>query len=183
VSGVHVRDVLDAMAKRHPGLLERFGGHAMAAGMTLRAAHLADFEHAFADEVARRLDIDELTGDLHTDGELEAREFEPATAHALREGGPWGAGFPEPLFDGRFGVVDTRIVAERHLKLRVRVPSGPFVDAIVFRHFDQRDPTVVRAGDAVELAYRVGLDDYGGTSRIQLVAEWLGTPGAPGPHA
>lgn len=180
VPGVHVRDVLDALATRHPGLLERFGGHAMAAGMTLRESHLAEFERAFAEEVARHIDADELTGDLHTDGELHAAEFEPATARALREGGPWGAGFPEPIFDGRFGVVDTRIVAERHLKLRLRVPSGPFVDAIVFRHFDERDPAVMRAGDAVELAYRVGVDEYGGTSRIQLVAEWLGPSSATG---
>jgi single-stranded-DNA-specific exonuclease len=183
VPGVHVRDVLDAMAKRHPGLLERFGGHAMAAGMTLRASQLADFERAFADEVARHLDTDELTGDLHTDGELEPREFEPATARALRDGGPWGAGFPEPLFDGRFGVVETRVIADRHLKLRLRVPSGPFVDAIVFRHFDEREPAVVRAGDAVELAFRVGVDEYGGTSRIQLVTEWLAESDAPGSGA
>jgi single-stranded-DNA-specific exonuclease len=183
VPGVHVRDVLDAMAKRHPGLLERFGGHAMAAGMTLRASQLADFERAFADEVARHLDTDELTGDLHTDGELEPREFEPATARALRDGGPWGAGFPEPLFDGRFGVVETRVIADRHLKLRLRVPSGPFVDAIVFRHFDEREPAVVRAGDAVELAFRVGVDEYGGTSRIQLVTEWLAASDAPGSGA
>ena len=85
---------------------------------------------------------------------------------------------PRVLFPSLRFVRPTRTAA-----VRLRVPSGPFVDAIVFRHLDQRDPTVVRAGDAVELAYRVGLDDYGGTSRIQLVAEWLGTPGAPGPHA
>jgi single-stranded-DNA-specific exonuclease len=151
--------------------------------MTLRASHLADFERAFADEVARHLDTDELTGDLHTDGELEPREFEPATARALRDGGPWGAGFPEPLFDGRFGVVETRVIADRHLKLRLRVPSGPFVDAIVFRHFDEREPAVVRAGDAVELAFRVGVDEYGGTSRIQLVTEWLAESDAPGSGA
>jgi single-stranded-DNA-specific exonuclease len=169
VPGVHIRDVLDALATRHPGLLDRFGGHAMAAGMTLRAAQLEQFERAFAEEVAHHIDADELTGDLHTDGELSAAELEPATARALREGGPWGAGFPEPVFDGRFGIVDTRIVADRHLKLRLRVPSGPFVDAIAFRHFDERDAWSPRAGEEVEVAYRLGLDDYGGLSRLQLV--------------
>jgi single-stranded-DNA-specific exonuclease len=110
----------------------------------------------FAEEVAAHIDMDQLTGDLHTDGELGATEFEPATALALREGGPWGAGFPEPIFDGRFDVVEAKVVADRHLKLRVRVPSGPTLDAIVFRHFDARAPLAVQSGDSVELVYRMG---------------------------
>jgi single-stranded-DNA-specific exonuclease len=173
VPGVHVRDVLDSLATRHPGLLERFGGHAMAAGMTLRESQLAEFERAFAQEVARHVDMDQLAGDLYTDGELAAAEFEPATAHALREGGPWGAGFPEPMFDGRFNVVEARVVADRHLRLRVRAPSGPTIDAMVFRHFDARAPLRVQAGDCVELVYRMGIDEYRGARQLQLVTEWI----------
>jgi single-stranded-DNA-specific exonuclease len=173
VPGLHVRDVLDAVAAHHPGLLEKFGGHAMAAGMTLRAERLAEFGAAFAEEVARAAGDDVLSGDLHTDGPLEPGEFNADTATALREGGPWGAGFAEPAFDGRFGVLETRIVGGRHLKLRLRAPSGEAVDAIVFRHLDDPGAPVLRPQDAVELVYRVALDEYGGARRLQLVGEWL----------
>jgi len=94
----------------------------------------------------------------------------------LREGGPWGAGFPEPCFDGRFGIIDTRVVAERHLKLRLRAASGEVVDAIAFRHLDQRSPEDVRPGGAADLVYRLALDEYRGTRTLQLVAEWLSSP-------
>jgi len=173
VPGLHVRDVLDAVAAHHPGLIEKFGGHAMAAGMSLRAERLAEFGTAFAEEVARAAGDDVLSGDLHTDGPLEPGEFNADTAAALREGGPWGAGFAEPAFDGRFGVLDTRIVAGRHLKLRLRAPSGEAVDAIVFRHLDDPGAAVLRPQDTVQLVYRAALDEYGGARRLQLVGEWL----------
>jgi single-stranded-DNA-specific exonuclease len=173
VPGLHVRDVLDAVATRHPGLLEKFGGHAMAAGMTIQSARLAEFREAFADEVRRCAGEDTLSGDLHTDGPLAAGEFNADTAVALRDGGPWGSGFAEPSFDGRFGVVGTRVVGERHLKLRLRAPSGELVDAIAFRHLDDSGAAVVRPQDAIELVYRAALDEYAGARRLQLVAEWL----------
>jgi len=173
VPGLHVRDVLDAVAAHHPGLLEKFGGHAMAAGMTLRAERLDDFRAAFAQEVARAAGEDVLSGDLYTDGPLEPGEFNFETAVAVREGGPWGAGFPEPAFDGRFAVLDTRVVGGRHLKLRLRSPSGEVADAIAFRHLDDPAAPAVRAQDSVELVYRAALDAYGGARRLQLVSEWL----------
>jgi single-stranded-DNA-specific exonuclease len=173
VPGLHVRDVLDAVAAHHPGLLERFGGHAMAAGMTLAEARLEDFRRAFAEEVARAGGEDLLSGDLHTDGPLEAGEFNAGTALALREGGPWGSGFTEPLFDGRFKVLDTRVVGGRHLKLRLRTDAGEAVDAIAFRYLDDPDASAVRPQIPVELAFRAALDEYGGTARLQLVSEWL----------
>jgi single-stranded-DNA-specific exonuclease len=173
VPGLHVRDVLDAVAAHHPGLIERFGGHAMAAGMTLAEARLEDFRRAFAEEVARAVGEDLLSGDLHTDGPLEAGEFNAGTALALREGGPWGSGFTEPLFDGRFNVLDTRVVGGRHLKLRLRTDAGEVVDAIAFRYLDDPDASAVRPQIPVELAFRAALDEYGGTARLQLVSEWL----------
>jgi single-stranded-DNA-specific exonuclease len=173
VPGLHVRDVLDAVAAHHPGLLERFGGHAMAAGMTLAEARLEDFRRAFAEEVARAGGEDLLSGDLPTDGPLEAGEFNAGTALALREGGPWGSGFTEPLFDGRFNVLDTRVVGGRHLKLRLRTDAGEVVDAIAFRYLDDPDASAVRPQIPVELAFRAALDEYGGTARLQLVSEWL----------
>jgi single-stranded-DNA-specific exonuclease len=173
VAGLHVRDVLDAVAAHQPGLLERFGGHAMAAGMTLRADRLEEFGAAFAREVARAAGDDLLSGDLHTDGPLEPGEFNADTAVAVREGGPWGAGFAEPAFDGRFGVLDTRVVGNRHLKLRLRAPSGEVADAIAFRYLDDPRAPALRPQDSVDLVYRAALDEYGGARRIQLVAEWL----------
>jgi single-stranded-DNA-specific exonuclease len=154
-------------------LLEKFGGHAMAAGMTLRADRFDAFRDAFAREVASAAGDDVLSGDLYTDGPLEAGEFNAHTAIALRDGGPWGSGFAEPCFDGRFGVLDTRLVGGRHLKLRLRSPSGEEVAAIAFRYLDDPRAAAVRQGDALTLAYRAGLDEYGGTRRLQLVAEWL----------
>jgi len=180
VPGLHVRDALDAVAAHHPGLLEKFGGHAMAAGMTLRAERLAEFGAAFAEEVARAAGDDVLSGDLHTDGPLEPGEFNADTAVALREGGPWGAGFSEPAFDGRFGVLDTRVVGSRHLKLRLRASSGEVADAIAFRYLDDPRAAALHAQDTVDLVYRAALDEYGGARRLQLVAEWLVPASGPG---
>ena len=173
VPGLHVRDVLDAVAAHHPGLLEKFGGHAMAAGMTLRAERLPDFTQAFAAEVARCAGEHTLSGDLYTDGPLAAGEFTADTAVALREGGPWGAGFAEPAFDGRFGVLDTRVVGGRHLKLRVRAPSGETAQAIAFRYLDDPQAAAILPQQSIDLVYRAALDEYGGGRRLQLVAEWL----------
>jgi single-stranded-DNA-specific exonuclease len=174
VPGVHVRDVLDAIATRTPGLVDKFGGHAMAAGLTLRESSLPVFEAEFAHEVERWIDEDTLAGHLHTDGELLVGEFNVATAEALREGGPWGSGFPEPMFDGVFGVADTRVVGSRHLKLKLRAASGEVVDAIAFRYLDGADAPEIRANDRVQAAYRTGVDDYTGTRKLQLVTEWVG---------
>jgi single-stranded-DNA-specific exonuclease len=173
VPGVHVRDVLDAIATREPGMLEKFGGHAMAAGMTLREEHLQRFEAAFAEEVERWVDEDTLAGHLHSDGELLAGEFSVATAEALRAGGPWGAGFPEPAFDGCFGVVEARVVGQRHLKLKLRADSGEFADAIAFRYLDDPRAVLPRPQERVEAVYRVGVDEYGGGRRLQLVTEYV----------
>jgi single-stranded-DNA-specific exonuclease len=174
VAGVHVRDVLDAIATRSPGLIEKFGGHAMAAGLTLPEANLGRFEAEFAREVERWVDADTLAGYLHSDGELQAGEFNVATAEALREGGPWGAAFPEPAFDGVFGVIDTRVVGQRHLKLRLRSDLGEVVDAIAFRYLDDAQAPAICANDRVIAVYRTGIDEYSGLRRLQLVTEWVG---------
>ena len=146
----------------------------MAAGLTLREASLPLFEIEFAHEVERWIDEDTLAGHLHTDGELLAGEFNVATAEALRDGGPWGSGFPEPMFDGVFGVADTRVVGNRHLKLKLRAASGEVVDAIAFRHLDGADAPEIRVNDRVQTAYRTAVDEYTGTRKLQLVTEWIG---------
>jgi len=112
--------VLDGIAARHPGLIEKFGGHAMAAGMTLPEANFEKFRSAFLSEIAARADLDSLAGIIHSDGELLAAEFSLETARMLRNAGPWGQGFPEPVFDGGFTITDVRILGGKHLKLQLR---------------------------------------------------------------
>lgn len=173
VPGVHIRDVLDAVASRHPGLIEKFGGHAMAAGLTLPAVRLEEFRAAFDAEVSRWMSIDDTTGVVNSDGELSADELTLDVACLLRESGPWGQSFPEPLFDGQFEVRTVRVLSERHLKMEVHRDGGPVCEAIAFRHFDHDDAPDVAPNARVELAYRLDVNQYNGTERLQLVVEYL----------
>ena len=173
VPGVHIRDVLEAIATRHPGLIERFGGHAMAAGLTLQSDRLKHFTSAFVEEVAGWLDP-AAQGIVETDGELTPEEMTLATALTLREAGPWGSAFPEPAFDGEFMLLESRIVGERHLKMRVRPSvSGEVFDAIAFRFVDGDAPSSKLPQGRARLAYRLDVNEYLGTRRLQLVVEHL----------
>jgi len=170
VPGVHVRDVLQAIADREPGLIERFGGHAMAAGLTLEADGYPRFAEAFAEEVARHVDPAMLQGVIASDGDLVAKELTVDTALALEAGGPWGQGFPEPLFDGRFRLCRSHPVGEAHLRMELEpVTGGTVVEAIVFNIEPRNVPA---KGDTIELAYRVNVNRYR-DERLQLVVEHL----------
>jgi single-stranded-DNA-specific exonuclease len=173
VRGVHIRDVLDAIAVRHPGVIAGFGGHAMAAGLSLRAARFEEFSAAFSDEVARWMTLDDARGVVQSDGALAAGELTLATAEALRAAGPWGQAFPEPVFDGHFEVTSSRIVGERHLKLGLQTPDGAVCEAIAFRYFDADDAVAIEPAQRIEAAYRLDANDYGGTRRLQLVIEHI----------
>ena len=167
IKGVHMRDVLDAVAATHPGLLTKFGGHAMAAGMTLKAVDLGAFEVAFNEVLRDRVDDEILQDVIHSDGELNNDEFSLELAEALRAGGPWGQTFPEPIFDGDFDVVQQRIVGEKHLKLVLRpVGSHNTIDAIAFNHSDM-------AGDRLHAAYRLDVNEYMGRRTVQLMIEHI----------
>ena len=169
IEGVHVRDALEAISVRHPGLIDKFGGHAMAAGLTLQRSNLAAFREAFAAEVAARADPAALQGVIHSDGELSAAELSLDTARALVAGGPWGQAFPEPMFDGEFAVRDARIVAERHLKLRVQAAGhGEALDAIAFGYFDEAGRAPPPPGARVAAAYRLEVNEFNGRTRLQL---------------
>ena len=173
IPGVHIRDVFDAMAAADPSLIQKFGGHAMAAGLSLEQARLDDFARAFDAEVARWLARSGKPDVVETDGELTAVEIALTTAQALRAGGPWGAGFPEPLFDGVFEVQNCRIVGERHLKLVVAAPEGRGgFDAIAFNVIDPGAPGALPSGK-VRLVYRLDANQYQGESRLQLVVDHL----------
>jgi single-stranded-DNA-specific exonuclease len=183
VAGIHIRDVLDGIATRHPGLIEKFGGHAMAAGMSLPETNLGAFRAAFAAEVAARAGADVLRGVIHSDGELLPAEMCIATARALQDAGPWGQGFPEPVFDGGFIVADARVVGGRHWKLLLREVQGAGAraaaprcfDAIAFGYADAAaGPAIqIRAGAAVELAYRLEINEWNGAESVQLNCQHL----------
>lgn len=190
ISGVHIRDVLDAVAARNPGLIEKFGGHAMAAGLTLPAATLETFRAEFDAEVRRWMSIEDTIGVVHSDGALQPDELTLEVARLLQQAGPWGQSFPEPLFDGCFQVRRVRVLGERHLKLEV-CPEGAIdgpgdgrvegyggrvatsCDAIAFRHFDHDDAPHVSPDCRVELAYRLDVNRFNGSERLQLVVEYL----------
>lgn len=168
IPGLHIRDALDAVATRHPGLLTRFGGHAMAAGLTLPTVHLERFREAFEDEVSRRLSDDDLQGRVVSDGELTDDDLNVALADLLRHAGPWGQNFPEPLFDGVFEVMERNVVGERHLKLLVRQQGCRRLEAIGFHLApDGTAPEWTR----IHAAYRLDVNDYRGTRALQLVLE------------
>jgi single-stranded-DNA-specific exonuclease len=179
VPGIHIRDALDSIATRHPGLIDKFGGHAMAAGMSLAEEALDRFRTAFAQEIAARAGAESLRGVIHSDGELTGVELCVDTARVLRGAGPWGQGFPEPVFDGEFEILDARIVGGRHLKLSVRVGGtgeggGPPIDAIAFGYIGggAEDPQL-RAGTRAQLAYRLEVNEYRGADRVQLNCQHL----------
>jgi single-stranded-DNA-specific exonuclease len=171
VAGVHVRDVLDAIATREPGLLVKFGGHAMAAGLTLAMVDLDRFARAFDAEVARWQDGGSLADRIETDGELALEEICLETAAAVREGGPWGQAFPEPSFDGRFAIRKTRVVGEKHLKMWVEVEGARrSFDAIAFNFFQGREPGAPLPGGA-RLVYRLDVNEWQGERRLQLLVD------------
>jgi len=169
IKGFHIRDALDAIASQHPGLISKFGGHAMAAGLSLEKSRLDDFNRAFADYAASRLGEDELLARVVSDGELQNDEFVLSAAEALMAAGPWGQGFPEPLFDGAFIIQDLRILGDRHLKLSVIPSEGNTpVEAIAFN----ADLTAgLECGDRLQLVYRLSVNEFRDLRQVQLVVE------------
>jgi single-stranded-DNA-specific exonuclease len=168
VPGFHIRDALDAVAAGNPQLISKFGGHAMAAGLTLPQEHFSAFANAFDQEVRRQLQEEDLTGRLLSDGTLAVEEFNLELARALRHAGPWGQHFPEPLFHGVFQLVEQRIVGERHLKVVLKTECGTVsLDGIAFG-VDREvwpNPTV----RWVELAYKLDLNEFRGRETVQLM--------------
>jgi single-stranded-DNA-specific exonuclease len=166
IQGVHLRDALDAIARRYPGLIQRFGGHAMAAGLSVRRVHFNRFADAFAKEVSRWISSEHVEGVIESDGELAAAELELALADEISAGGPWGQAFPEPLFHGEFDLVTQRVVGAGHLKLALR-NDARVVDAIAFNQAPLADV------DRVRVAYRLARNDYRDYPTLQLVVEYI----------
>lgn len=168
VKGLHIRDVLAFIDSHQPGLITAFGGHAMAAGLTLPRDRLKRFEEGLGEAVTAVLDGAKLTGDLLTDGGLSAEDLTLDFATELERIGPWGQKFPEPLFDGRFRVVSSRVVGGSHLKMVVQSLDGSEpLDAIAFN----RLPEDLPGTDSVRLLYRLGINRWRGNESCQLVVE------------
>ena len=168
IPGVHVRDLLEAVATDAPDLIEKFGGHAMAAGLTIRESEFGRFKTLAAKQMKRLYPEADLSGAIVTDGPLPGDALTLEFARSLRSAGPWGSGFPEPLWSGDFTVVEQRTVGDNHLKMRVRAAdSGAVVDAIAFG----------QAGHAhrgrVQLAYKLDVNEYRGHENPQLVVEQI----------
>lgn len=168
VPGFHIRDALDAVAAQHPELISKFGGHAMAAGLSLPAEHFPAFAEAFDAEVRRQMTEEDLTGRLLSDGTLAVEEFHLELARALRNAGPWGQHFPEPLFHGVFQLVEQRVVGERHLKMVLKTECGTVkLDGIAFGV--DRDVWPNPSVRWVELAYKLDLNEFRGNETVQLM--------------
>jgi single-stranded-DNA-specific exonuclease len=163
--------VLDAIAAREPDLLSKFGGHAMAAGLTLERRVLDRFAAAFDAEVGRWLQGVAASDAVETDGELAVEQIALATAELLRAAGPWGQAFPEPSFDGRFAIKRTRVVGDKHLKMWVEVPqTGRSFDAIAFNYFAGREPDDLPP-ESADIVYRLDINEYQGERRLQLLVD------------
>lgn len=172
INGLHIRDLLDRIATRHPDLLMKFGGHAMAAGMVLAKDSLEIFRGVFEQAVVDELSKDYTPEALLSDGALSDDDLGIEFAELLRVSGPWGQQFPEPMFDDQFEVIEQRIVGSRHLKLRVRRSQGKrMIDAIAFGYLDYHSAPLASA--SVHLAYRLDVNEYQGTRTPQLIIEYI----------
>ncbi len=168
VPGVHVRDLLESVATTRPGLISKFGGHAMAAGLNLPQEHFAEFSDCASQQIKRLYPLADFSGALLTDGTLPPDSMNLRFASLLREAGPWGAGFPEPMWSGDFSVVDQRVVGENHLKMRVQPADGKTViDAIAFNQAGLPLRGLVR------LAYRLDVNEFRGVETPQLIVEQI----------
>lgn len=165
IPGLHIRDALDDVAARFPGLMVKFGGHAMAAGLSIRRSQLDRFTKAFSDAVEARVSERDLAGIRLTDGELEPAELIIENARLVASHGPWGQGFEEPTFHGEFDIVAQRVVGQRHLKLALR-HGARVVDAIAFN----REPV---GPERIRALYRLSVNDYSGMETLQLVIQDL----------
>ena len=165
IAGFHIRDALADVAAAHPGLVARFGGHAMAAGLSLAPAHLDDFRAAFTALARERLDAGLLRREILSDGALAPEHMSRELAEAIRDGGPWGQGFPEPLFDDQFTVAGWRPVGNGHLRLQLRhAASGHPIDAIHFGGYDGSPPP-----PRLHLVYQLETDDFRDRCGVQLL--------------
>lgn len=173
IKGFHIRDALDSIASTYPGLISKFGGHAMAAGLSLKKSRLAEFTQAFEREAGNKLTESQLQAIVESDGPVSAEDLTLQSAENLKFAGPWGQEFPEPVFDDEFSVQSMRRVGDKHLKMVLSLPSAPdnYVDAIAFNVSEDDWPP--ESSRLVHLAYRLDVNEYRGSRNVQLMVEHI----------
>ncbi|QMD26597.1 single-stranded-DNA-specific exonuclease RecJ [Citrobacter freundii] len=170
IQGLHMRDALERLDTLYPGMILKFGGHAMAAGLSLEEAQFECFQQRFGELVTEWLDPALLQGEVVSDGPLSAAEMTMEVAQMLRDAGPWGQMFPEPLFDGRFRLLQQRLVGERHLKVMVEpVDGGPLLDGIAFNVDTAIWPD--NGVREVTLAYKLDINEFRGNRSLQIIID------------
>ncbi|HCG8251712.1 TPA: single-stranded-DNA-specific exonuclease RecJ [Vibrio parahaemolyticus] len=176
IPGLHMRDALDFIDTQNPGLIIKFGGHAMAAGLTIKEQDFERFSRLFDEVVKKDLDEAALKGVILTDGELKPEEFSMHIAEQLRAGGPFGQAFPEPIFDGEFKVLHQKLVGEKHLKLMLEPlykghPTNVMIDGIAFNVDLRRWPDA--SVKTVRLAYKLDVNEFRGNQSLQLMIDHI----------
>lgn len=167
IPGLHMRDVLDAVSKQHEDLIIKFGGHAMAAGLSIRECDYDRFNEAFIEQVSRVLRPEDLQNMFHTDGRIDASYMTMETSEQIKYASPWGQQFPEPVFDDVFKVVNWRIVGEKHLKLELADQNtGVCYEAIAFNKTDEDLPA---GKDLIRVVYRLDVNEFRGNRTLQLI--------------
>ncbi|MEX4589308.1 single-stranded-DNA-specific exonuclease RecJ [Haemophilus influenzae] len=174
IEGLHMRDVLERIHSQHPNMILKFGGHAMAAGLSIREEYFADFQHLFNQTVADWLDEEHLQGVIWTDGELNSNEFNLETAELIKSVGTWGQGFPEPCFDGEFKILDQRAIGQNknHLKMLLEPKQGGvLLDAIAFNINTRLYPDL--SIKQARLAYKLDINEFRGNRSLQLLVDYI----------
>lgn len=168
IPGLHIRDALDLMAKRRPDILTKFGGHAMAAGLSIKLSHFDEFQRLFDQVCSELLTTEQLDQIIYSDGELTAQDLNLNLAGILKYAGPWGQMFPEPVFDGRFNIINQRIVGSNHLKLTLGVIGSPVcVDAIAFNI--DLDEWLDHSCQQIHCAYQLDINEFRGNQSLQFI--------------
>lgn len=170
VANLHIRDVLACIDAKYPTLINKFGGHAMAAGLTLKRKHFEEFVKAFDVVTSEQMAQVDMQHSLFTDGELNAEDFNLDLASLIRDGGPWGQSFPEPIFDDTFRILEQRIVGDKHLKLRV-AKDDKIIDAVAF--FIDTTVWPNHRCEKIRAAFRLDINEYKGRQNVQLIMEYL----------
>ena len=171
ISGLHIKDVFDEIATLHPELILTFGGHAMAAGLTIKESEYSNFSNIFNKYANQYISSDKLEDEYLTDGELSDEDFTVPLAQAIQDAGPWGQSFPEPTFAGQFKILDKRVVGENHLKLKLQLRgNSATLDAIAFNMTDTNWPPETQQ---IVSTYRLGINDFQGNTQVQLFLEHI----------
>ena len=171
IPGLHMRDLLEEIASQYPGLIKKFGGHAMAAGLTIAEEKLDTFKVALNFTAKKHLTAEQLQAIILSDGELDHNCFELDFAQLLQNAGPWGQAFPEPVFDGEFKLLNQKMLADRHLKLMLQGPGGKLVDAIWFNADNKAWPNVNI--QRVRIAYQLDINEYREQQNLQLIVRHM----------